>query len=77
MGTLRETFFASLLRQGHTLHVPAAGDFLVDSRYLVEVGGPTKTFKQIADAPDSCIAVDGIEIGWGNRIPLWLFGFLR
>ena len=76
IGTLRETFFASQLRQGHTLHVPAAGDFLVDSRYLVEVGGPTKTFKQIADAPDSCIAVDGIESGWGNRIPLWLFGFL-
>jgi predicted AAA+ superfamily ATPase len=76
IGTLRETFFASQLRQGHTLHVPAAGDFLVDSRYLVEVGGPTKTFKQIADAPDSCIAVDGIEAGWGNRIPLWLFGFL-
>lgn len=76
IGTLRETFFASQLRQGHTLHVPAAGDFLVDSRYLVEVGGPTKTFKQIADAPDSCIAVDGIESGWGNRIPLWFFGFL-
>lgn len=76
IGTLRETFFASQLRQGHTLHVPSAGDFLVDSRYLIEVGGPSKTFKQIADAPDSYIAADGIETGWGNRIPLWLFGFL-
>ena len=76
IGTLRETFFASQLRQSHTLHVPGTGDFLVDGKYLVEVGGPTKTFKQIADAPDSYIAVDGIETGWGNRIPLWLFGLL-
>ena len=75
-GTLRETFFASQLRQNHTLHVPAAGDFLVDSKYLVEVGGPGKTFKQIADAPDSFVAADGIETGWNHRIPLWLFGFL-
>jgi hypothetical protein len=30
----------------------------------------------VKDVPDSYIAVDDIEIGHHNRIPLWLFGFL-
>ena len=46
-------------------------------RYWVfEVGGHGKTFDQIADVPDSFLAVDDVEVGRGNRIPLWLFGFL-
>jgi len=40
------------------------------------IGGKTKGFSQIKDLPDSYLAVDDIEIGIGNRIPLWLFGFL-
>ena len=51
-------------------------DFLVDGRILIEVGGAGKTFRQIADAPDSYLAVDDIEIGRGTRIPLWMFGLL-
>lgn len=35
-----------------------------------------KTFDQIADLPNSYLAVDNIEIGNGNRIPLWMFGCL-
>jgi len=31
---------------------------------------------QIADIPESFVAADDIEIGTGNKIPLWLFGFL-
>lgn len=36
------------------------------------------TFDQIADLPDSYLAIDDteVEVGYGNRIPLWLFGFL-
>ena len=34
------------------------------------------TFDQIAGLPDSYLAIDDIEIGNGNRIPLWLFGCL-
>ena len=52
------------------------GDFLVDGRILIEVGGAGKTFRQIADTPNSYLAVDDIEIGRGNRIPLWMFGLL-
>lgn len=76
IGTVRETFFASQLRHCHHLLVPSAGDFLVDEELLVEVGGHGKTFRQIKDMPSSFIAADGIETGWGNKIPLWLFGFL-
>ena len=77
VGTMRETFFVNQLRAaGHTVSSPAKGDFLVDGRWLLEVGGKGKTFKQIKDEPDSFIAYDDVEIGTGNKIPLWLFGFL-
>lgn len=41
-----------------------------------EIGGAKKTFRQIKDIAQSYLAVDGTEVGRGNRIPLWLFGFL-
>ena len=33
-------------------------------------------FSQIKDMPDSYVVADDIEVGIGNKIPLWLFGFL-
>lgn len=45
-------------------------------RFLFEVGGLGKGFEQIADLPESYLAVDDLEVGRGARIPLWLFGFL-
>ncbi len=76
IGSVRETFFMNQLSQSHELSYPKAGDFLVDGRYLFEVGGKGKTFSQIKDIPDSYLAVDDTEIGRGARIPLWLFGML-
>lgn len=75
-GTLRETFFMNQLSQGHEVRYPKAGDFLVDRKYLFEVGGKGKTFDQIKDVPDSYLAVDNTEAGHRNRIPLWMFGLL-
>ena len=75
-GTLRETFFANQAGAVSSLLMPKQGDFLADGKYLFEVGGQQKTFNQIADQPDSYLAIDDIEVGNGNRIPLWLFGFL-
>ncbi len=75
IGTVREVFFASMMFQ-HDLTIPKKGDFLVDGNYLFEIGGKNKTFKQIKDLPDSFVVQDDIEIGSGNKIPLWLFGFL-
>lgn len=75
-GTLRETFFMNQLSQTYEVRYPAAGDFLIDRKYLFEVGGKGKTFDQIKDIDNSFLAIDNIEIGRKNRIPLWLFGFL-
>ena len=52
------------------------GDFLVDGKYTFEVGGKGKGFDQIKDVPNSYVVNDDVEIGIGNKIPLWLFGFL-
>lgn len=75
-GNERETFFISQLRVLHDIRYPKQGDFLIDDKHLFEVGGKGKTFEQIADVPDSYLAVDDTEVGSGCRIPLWLFGFL-
>lgn len=75
-GTQRETFFANQVGAVAALLMPKQGDFLVDGKYLFEVGGAQKTFDQIADLPDSYLAIDDVEVGNGNRIPLWLFGCL-
>lgn len=75
-GTLREAYFNNQLGVRSAIGYPKRGDFRVDGRFLFEVGGPGKSFGQIADLPDSYLAVDDLEVGRGARIPLWLFGFL-
>ena len=76
-GAVRETFFANQLRAaGHDVKAPAQGDFLVDERHLFEIGGAGKGFSQIKGIPESYVVNDGVELGLGNKIPLWLFGFL-
>ncbi len=76
VGTLREVFIASMLRDEHLVAIPKKGDFYIDGKYTLEVGGKSKKFKQIKDMPNSFVVADDIEIGSGNKIPLWLFGFL-
>lgn len=76
IGTVRETFVASMLVPAHKLNEPQVGDLLVDEKFLFEIGGKNKQYKQIADLPDSYVIVDDTETGFGNKIPMWLFGFL-
>jgi uncharacterized protein len=77
IGSLRESFFVSQVKNaGYSISLPRQGDFHVDHKYIIEVGGRQKGFKQIADISDSYIAADDLEIGSGKKIPLWLFGFL-
>ncbi len=76
IGTIRETFFVSMLYKQHLVNYATKGDFLVDEKYTFEVGGKNKSFKQIKDLENSFVVADDIEIGSGNKIPLWLFGFL-
>lgn len=75
-GKERETFFASMISRGHSVTYPNVGDFMVDGQLLFEVGGAGKKFSQIKDIPFSYVVADDIEVGMGNRIPLWIFGFL-
>ena len=76
-GAVRETFFANqLVASVHEAKAPEHGDFLVDGSLLFEIGGTRKRFMQIRDIPDSFVVSDGIELGIGNRLPLWLFGML-
>ena len=75
-GTLRETFFLNQVKESHQVTYPSQGDFLVDGKWLFEVGGAGKSYDQIKDKADSFLAVDDVEIGYGNKIPLWMFGLL-
>ncbi|MFK5881027.1 MAG: AAA family ATPase [Sulfurospirillum sp.] len=76
IGTIRETVFAVLLSVVHNVKIPKDGDFLIDDTYLFEIGGKNKGFKQIKDIENSFVVADDIEVGFGSKIPLWLFGFL-
>ncbi|MBQ3617928.1 MAG: ATP-binding protein [Bacteroidales bacterium] len=76
LGNIRETFFFNQLQHFTDVVMPNQGDFFVDGKYLFEVGGMSKTFDQIKNIPNSFLVQDDMEVGFGNRIPLWLFGFL-
>ena len=76
IGTIRETFFVSMLYKQRIINYTSKGDFLVDEKYTFEIGGKNKSFKQIADLSNSYVVADDIEIGFVNKVPLWLFGFL-
>jgi hypothetical protein len=75
-GTLRETFFASALSYEYTIGYPKSGDFMIDEKWIFEIGGKDKGFKQIKDSANAYIVADDIEVGIDNKIPLWLFGFV-
>ena len=75
-GSLRETFFFNQLSVLHKIDLHRKVDFMVGDQYAFEIGGPNKSKSQIQELKDAFVAADGIEIGYGKTIPLWLFGFL-
>lgn len=76
-GTVREVFFINQLSAGHVVeYCKTSADFTIDHQYTIEVGGRSKDSKQIAGITDSFIASADEEYVLGNKIPLWLFGFL-
>ena len=77
IGSIRESFFISnILGTNLSAYYVNRGDFLINEKYTVEIGGKNKSFEQIKDIPNSFVIADDIEIGFKNKIPLWLFGFL-
>ncbi len=84
-GTQRETFFVNQIKSSlynkaslidENILLSGQGDFKVLNQYTVEIGGKNKSFEQIKDIPNSFVVADDIEMGFGAKIPLWLFGFL-
>jgi predicted AAA+ superfamily ATPase len=84
-GTQREAFFVNQIKSAdyntpklidERILLAQEGDFLIEGRYTVEVGGKGKSFDQVKEVEDAYIAADDIEVGFGNKIPLWLFGFM-
>ena len=75
-GNIRETFFLNQISYQHKIEYPSTGDFLVDNKYLFEIGGKKKNARQLDKIPDSFIVSDDIEYGFDNKIPLWQFGLL-
>jgi len=75
VGTIREVFMMSML-DDTLLEVPARGDFSINEKLTIEIGGKNKGFDQIKDLENSYVIADDIEIGSAHKIPMWLFGFL-
>lgn len=85
IGNLRETFFVNQLDNYYKnkqslnddgIFASKNGDFYCEEKYTFEVGGKNKGFEQIKDIANSYVASDDLEIGIGNKIALWIFGFL-
>lgn len=75
-GTERETFFYSQMRIVADVHYPKKGDFSINRERIFEIGGKQKNRMQIKDMPGAYVVADDVETGFGQKIPLWLFGFL-
>lgn len=68
---LRHTFFINQVNGRHDVKGTGSSDFIVDHRYPFFVGG-----RKTEPGSEAYAAADMIEVGDGNKIPLWLFGFL-
>ena len=73
VGNLRETFFLSQMQVNQEVFASKAADFLINGKTF-EVGGKSKSKKQIAEVKDAFVVKDDIEYGYENTIPLWHFG---
>lgn len=76
IGNVRETFFINQISVNHKVNYTKVSDFIIDNRYVFEIGGKNKGKKQISNFKNSFIVKDDIELGAMNVLPLWLFGFL-
>ena len=76
IGNLREAFVMNTLSPTYNPSTPQKGDFMINDRYVIEVGGPNKTRHQIYGIPNAYLVQDGVLKGGVGNIPMWLFGFL-
>lgn len=72
-GNIRETFFLNQVGKVRKLSYSEEADFLDFKGIKYEIGGKNK---QVLSSENIIYALDGLTVGFKNRIPLWLFGFL-
>jgi uncharacterized protein len=68
---LRQTFFYNQVDYICDVKSSPVADFCINNKYHFVVGG-----RKLDPGDDLFAASDVIETGEGNKIPLWLFGFL-
>jgi len=76
-GTIRETFVMNNLSRAGVVSTPTKGDFMIDEKYVIEVGGANKTFHQLSGMPNAILIKEGISKGGTGIIPLWMIGLLE
>lgn len=74
-GNIRETFFMNQLRVNYPIVSSKIADFTIDA-FDFEIGGKSKSNKQIKTVANGFVVKDDIESGFLNTIPLWHFGLL-
>lgn len=75
-GSLRESFVVNQLKNKYKVELSNSADFFIDEKFTFEIGGKGKTKRQIKNITESYIIADDIEVGYQNKIPMWLLGFL-
>jgi len=75
-GGVRETFFVNQVSVKHKICLHDKADFFIDDKWVMEVGGKNKGDYQIRSEKESFLVLDEMPIGFGKKIPLYLFGFL-
>lgn len=76
VGSLRETFFVNALKgAGVPIQYSKQGDYRAAGK-VFEVGGQSKTNRQIRGIRDAYLVKDGMMNAAAGELPLHLFGFL-
>ncbi len=75
IGNIRETFFLNQLGANYDVRASTVSDFELDGKTF-EIGGKSKSKKQISDVENGYVVKDDIEYGFGNVISLWHFGMM-
>jgi len=76
-GTIRETFVMNTLSRFGDVSTPVKGDFMIDEKYVIEVGGANKMFHQLSGMPNAILVKEGIGKGSTGILPMWMLGLLR
>lgn len=76
VGGIRETFFVNQLNSKYKISLHEKGDFCIEDEWVMEIGGKNKNDYQVRHENHAYLVLDNLKVGFGRKIPLYLFGFL-